>query len=581
MAVSGCHARHQNRCGACGFLFQVGDRIIALVSKDSTPVTSSVPYTIHDADTFQESSLYTQSRAGATSYPTRCPRCTNRESAMMHIDCFRLFIQECTAKDKEIRLWQAATWRIHWTSSSSTFLMDNDVSSTSTMRRAAELCHLPELRLLPAEVIEKIWRFSQPNAISRFASVLDLAHAFSIAEHQGSPLSLPVGSVDAWSRGGDPVIRTSDLDKPIIRLTFDLLGLQRIEKLDERPERGNHRSDAALYIVADAKYYSEVSVDVHHGLGHLSKLFAPQSPAKMWDTPCPPMLDECELFPRPRQWIPRPRFSTIQLDRCTGITFFIHHANWHAIHGHTPAQPHAQATFERLCSWQQRHTTWVYVPLRQGITAFGVRAGKPLKIDTSFILNPCFLLRTPSDGDLVVGHYPENESEDLILGSGPKLTLIHDLGYARHLSALYTHPKNKEDIVMSPHVPVFENPFSDKACFASAPLENVASIQAFYEEENGYCLGFILRYENGSERAVGQCRTGKDLVRTIVNPACLCFFHEDHHKPVTSRTVRLEVSTSPEHQHDKPGWTCSPMCGTVETWYNHFSMQLYIVGIDQ
>jgi hypothetical protein len=57
--------------------------------------------------------------------------------------------------------------------------------------------------------------------------------------------------------------------------------------------------------------------------------------------------------------------------------------------------------------------------------------------------------------------------------------------------------------------------------FSWASLSNVSSTQTFSDRHDGYCEGIILRYGDGAERAVGQCRLGKDCQTICERPSLL------------------------------------------------------------
>jgi len=66
--------------------------------------------------------------------------------------------------------------------------------------------------------------------------------------------------------------------------------------------------------------------------------------------------------------------------------------------------------------------------------------------------------------------------------------------------------------------------------FSWASLTTVTSIRVFYDKEK-YFRDMILRYENGGERAVGECRLNVDAARTVDNPQALHFKHMEYVLP--------------------------------------------------
>ena len=53
-------------------------------------------------------------------------------------------------------------------------------------------------------------------------------------------------------------------------------------------------------------------------------------------------------------------------------------------------------------------------------------------------------------------------------------------------------------------------------------VSGVLSARAFYDGDNGLCRGILLCYENGGERAVGQCRIHVDRSLSVLRPTRVC-----------------------------------------------------------
>ena len=67
--------------------------------------------------------------------------------------------------------------------------------------------------------------------------------------------------------------------------------------------------------------------------------------------------------------------------------------------------------------------------------------------------------------------------------------------------------------------------------FSSAPLDSVASVQVFTCEQNKLCRGILFRYNDGEQRAVGQCRIHVDPCETVIKPSALYFQHTVYESP--------------------------------------------------
>jgi hypothetical protein len=93
------------------------------------------------------------------------------------------------------------------------------------------------------------------------------------------------------------------------------------------------------------------------------------TPIHIWDTPTPPRLSKCTFY---FANIGRrsTRFKTINLNRISGLTFFISDDDIYGIHAHSPVSPYASSTYlqctERHRSARRRSAvTWVYIPISQ------------------------------------------------------------------------------------------------------------------------------------------------------------------------------------------------------------------------
>lgn len=69
---------------------------------------------------------------------------------------------------------------------------------------------------------------------------------------------------------------------------------------------------------------------------------------------------------------------TVELDKITGLTFFVKYMDIYAIHAHTPSSPFAGTTYPKWSMCEESlddAITWVYVPISEGdsVTTIGRR----------------------------------------------------------------------------------------------------------------------------------------------------------------------------------------------------------------
>lgn len=269
-----------------------------------------------------------------------------------------------------------------------------------------------------------------------------------------------------------------------------------------------------------------------------------------------------------------------------------------AIHTHTSRSPCASKTFERL-SYQTRGTiVWLYVPLSSddGITAFGTRLkwefegrysrGTPcflvgsnvLRVDRSKLTDK---FRFARSGDLAIGPYHDEDTTDFVSATSISCTLIYSFPEMA-ISDTGVCPKMGDNAQITPFTPVADPPFK-YAFFSSGSLEAVFSTTVFYEEESRFCKGIIIKYHDGTRRALGQCRLGVDPTQYCTAPSHLCHSRITHYRPGATfprHGVSVEFTTEPKHQHNEEAtrdWECCRMKGILQFWCNSSQTALQVV----
>jgi hypothetical protein len=131
---------------------------------------------------------------------------------------------------------------------------------------------------------------------------------------------------------------------------------------------------------------------------------------------------------------------------------------------------------------------------------------------------------------------------------------------AYSLASTNTIPPDPDSVTISPEVE--DHPFE------SAALEGIVCAWVYYSpEENDNCRGILLEYENGGQRALGQCRVNEDPFKRYPYPSLICFLK----KWITPTSVQVHVDFGHIHgqqeAHDQPGWECHPLRGTLSFLY--------------
>ncbi|KAH6989261.1 hypothetical protein BKA56DRAFT_727767 [Ilyonectria sp. MPI-CAGE-AT-0026] len=568
------HVQLRSHCGACGRAFVARQRIGALLGSHGAPRCRYI-----DAALFPPNYFCHQGNANVIFCRTvNCELCAeSAETATIHVDCFVLFMKRCTAPNRLQRLWVASTWRDPWPKAPLSIL--NPVAHRwDCIEEIPKTYNLPGFQTLPPELQLMIWNYSRPPLLERYCSVAALADFLS--DSQPTRLTtLPLIELQQWTRGSDPISANAPLaEGSTIHLTIDAQGLKEISRTPPQASMANSRRGETSYAIATPEQCVGVEAEFRYGLGRLR--FSDNSPPlTIWDTPTPPSLERSLLFPVSSD---STRFSTANLRRCTGITFFIRYCSTVGVHVHTPQAPCALISAARL-SANPRRPAWVYVPVspKDPILAFGIRSDDLRGYGVA--RRPCFLLRMLRSGDLAVGPHHTGITEDFVSLIGPSSILVHDSPKWCLFSVFGIDPREDADFEIKPFAPLTSAPINH-ACFSSAPLQSIASTQAFYDRDTKVHRGILITYQDGTRRALGQCRVGLDPFRHCATPSRVCFTLPD---PAQRRIrlhqefgVKFEFGTDVEHTHDGTDnleWICSPMEGVLQFWFSGRDTRLEIV----
>lgn len=132
-------------------------------------------------------------------------------------------------------------------------------------------------------------------------------------------------------------------------------------------------------------------------------------------------------------------------------------------------------------------------------------------------------------------------------------------------------------------VPLKSQPFK-YAYLSVAPLEDVDAVDVFSDSTSAICNGILLRYSDGTERSLGQCRFGLDDVEHVEKPVSLCYSPMTYKSPPYGEPIEghgvhfFNQSTRVRALGEEDGEaTRYEMRGTVEFWSAIGKMDLKIV----
>ncbi|KAH8758031.1 hypothetical protein F5883DRAFT_357265, partial [Diaporthe sp. PMI_573] len=236
----------------------------------------------------------------------------------------------------------------------------------------------------------------------------------------------------------------------------------------------------------------------------------------IWDTCDPPKLEHCNFYGTPRQsW---QRFRTVDLSKARGITFFYINGYLYGIHIHLPTHPCALSTFERLSERSQSGSVWIYLPISQSdaILAFGTR-------ETEGAIS--MLVRTRLSGEIIVGPQEYPSAVDQMHGICGSVLMYSEPLDNRRIDLIGAFCPGQ--LVSQRPVPFAglqprQQDTRSLVYFSSAPVAKVTSIHVFRQFGCLLCQGILFKYENGGQRAIGQCRIGDDKSNKCAQPLMVC-----------------------------------------------------------
>ncbi|KAL3601913.1 hypothetical protein FPOAC2_06201 [Fusarium poae] len=575
MAKTLRHNHLRTQCGICSQGLLPGDLFTPLLGTD--PKTGSGSYLGRGVyPTYPHTSVNLDDRSCC--WASNCYQCAKVPEAVgLHSICLSVFKEHYKAEDSIDRLWATVGQNNLWNGAPCLHLDRESEVEMDLVRQKAASYGVNLLGRLPAELIHMIYKYSEDAVFWRCILALSLAKQLSLSQ-QCMTLqshSIPLCNVLAWERGESVVVR-SDECSPYIRLTLDCRGIRKIERFQERPSYEPAFSNKEAFVFACESEVKDVVVILKFNVLRL-QLPSHIRGFQVWDTPSPPLLEDCEFHGRVSQSM---QLRTIDLHAVTGLTFFFSHSKLYAVHAHTRKNPHATRTFERLSETRRANAVSVYLPVPKDeeIIAIVIRLRSSLEGGQSTAQKPFFLFRTKLAGDIAIGPYRSGAHKDVVIGqSSPRLFVYNssDVGPA---TVFGTHPRKQHGNSISPSFPHprFSNPpINYHANISSAPLENVVIVWV-RENENQYCHGILLEYSNGAQRALGGYRVGNDLpgtdsVKKYMKPSRICYRGPQDEVAGAGRLSHnfvVNASDDHDHYHDAAGWTCNSLRGVLEFWFS-------------
>lgn len=210
-------------------------------------------------------------------------------------------------------------------------------------------------------------------------------------------------------------------------------------------------------------------------------------------------------------------------------------------------------------------------------------------ISVSSINNePTYQLHLNTEGQFVIGglwpysNMDDESFDDIFLGANPSALIYQEHRYEsipyQHLLACRS--KSAQDNTWKfpgPEIDVV--PDKGPLYFGSAPLARTSSTKTFLDPITASCRGIIIRYEDGTERALGQCRVGVDPSEICIKPQQIRYQIVSWASVDAKLGVNAKVEFRGETTHEKlpEGWVSANMSGELKCWFNE---EVLVVRVD-
>ncbi|KAI0512702.1 hypothetical protein F5B22DRAFT_302759 [Xylaria bambusicola] len=489
----------------------------------------------------------------------KCNQCVGApEFVPIHYDCYQIFRVNVNLDESEALnlLWTIGSWRNPWPRAQPIYL--SHAIDQVGLERISEISGLSDLRKLPPELVGMIRDLSPHQLFWRSIFVISLS--FKIP--QSRPLSRSLlNEILSWERGAPPVFTSSAPAPPLIRLTIDAHGINKIERLHEWPVFNSRTTNQSAFIVEHIRNVSRIHVEFKGDFSHLC-LSENQPSLCIWNTCSPPRLSSCSfLNPAALKSHISSRLYVRDLGRSRGITFFFASGQLFGIHIHLSENSCAMDTYNRISIHRRQRIVWVYVPISPLDRPLGLGSRK-----TNFGFK--ILIQMSLAGEIILGRSENRTEKHVLLGSGTPMTLIYgEPQELQPISIFGAYPSPGSNI------PLFEaqefEPDIPGAYFSWAPLSHIQSVNTFYDGDTRLCKGIIFHYRNGGSRALGQCRLNVDQSIMVIEPCVLCFQSTSYSTSagrLQRHGVRVEVTGDDAHEHSDSGWKCLPLRNGVLTF---------------
>ncbi|KAG5745992.1 hypothetical protein H9Q69_006229 [Fusarium xylarioides] len=463
-------------------------------------------------------------------------------------------------------------------------VVDNELVSISLS--SAEILGLPQLTDLPSEVLQLIKAYSPGSAIWTYPAIKAKAEEMAMFDESKSKvddMQYRLSIVKKWHRGQDAEFDENPPKSVVFRFTLDSHGLLDIERLPDWPEYKSCRYRTHKYFFID---FAEAQVTwVYFKFGHARMILSAlwPKPFQFWDIPSPP-TKELEILLRPHRTDATCN-RTLDLRNITGITFFYFRGTLMGLHPHTLGAATAVPAVKGTLAKYAPYLVWIYIPIPHGdrIMRFGLRTWRN-EHEEPATHHTALLMTTKLGGDFSFGPSFDMEDQNFLFQGTPTV-LVHNTPIKGGITLLGLAGDEPQETLPAARFPIIslspdQLTYGGNAITVDISLKGAVRIDIFNDSYTGYFRGFLLEYENGSQRTAGQCRVGVDQVSVCHKPVSFCYRTIPGEELDEHKYYELVCCSETGDQHSghrsPPGpWTCSDFGLYAKVWCDDESAELY------
>ncbi|RKL00590.1 hypothetical protein BFJ68_g6726 [Fusarium oxysporum] len=194
------------------------------------------------------------------------------------------------------------------------------------------------------------------------------------------------------------------------------------------------------------------------------------------------------------------------------------------------------------------------------------------------------LMTTKLAGDFSLGPSFDMEDQNFLFQGTPTV-LVHNTPGKGGITLLGIAGDEPQETLPAPRFPVislspYELAYGGNAITVDISLKGTVRVDIFKDSSTGCFRGFLLEYENGSQRTAGQCRVGVDPVTVCHKPVSFCYRKVQGGDFDVHKYYELECcpeTGDPHYDHASPdgAWTCSDFGVYAKVWCNDVTTELY------